>query len=111
MLTADTHLVQSWADLDFLKQSGQRTVIVGAEGAYVRDSEGNRASRASSGASSPPASARLIAWHSIPRSKADDLLFNGDRRPDHRPQGAGELHRRLPESLDRGESTHDDADP
>ena len=42
VLTADTHLVQSWADLDFLKQSGQRTVIVGAEGAYVRDSEGNQ---------------------------------------------------------------------
>lgn len=42
VLTADTHLVQCWADLDALKQDGARTVIVGAEGAYVTDSEGNR---------------------------------------------------------------------
>ncbi|WP_068112794.1 aminotransferase class III-fold pyridoxal phosphate-dependent enzyme [Tropicimonas marinistellae] len=42
VLTADTHLVQSFADLNALKQDGARTVIVGAEGAYVTDSEGNR---------------------------------------------------------------------
>ena len=42
VLTADTHLVQSFADLDALKQDGARTVIVGAEGAHVTDSEGNR---------------------------------------------------------------------
>ncbi|MCB1358558.1 MAG: aminotransferase class III-fold pyridoxal phosphate-dependent enzyme [Maritimibacter sp.] len=42
VLTADTHLVQSWADLNALKQDGARTVIVEAEGAYVTDSEGNR---------------------------------------------------------------------
>ena len=42
VLTADTHLVQSWADLNALKQNGARTVIVGAEGAHVTDSEGNR---------------------------------------------------------------------
>ncbi|NDV98414.1 aminotransferase class III-fold pyridoxal phosphate-dependent enzyme [Salipiger sp. PrR002] len=41
VLTADTNLVQSWADLNALKQSGARTVIVSAEGAMVRDSEGN----------------------------------------------------------------------
>ncbi|MBX2832486.1 MAG: aminotransferase class III-fold pyridoxal phosphate-dependent enzyme [Rhodospirillales bacterium] len=41
ILTADTHLIQSFADLDHLKQNGARTVIVGAEGAMVRDSEGN----------------------------------------------------------------------
>ena len=42
VLTADTHLVQSWADLNALKQDGARTVIVEAEGAYVTDSEGNQ---------------------------------------------------------------------
>ncbi len=42
VLTADTHLVQSFADLNALKQDGARTVIVGAEGAYVTDSEGNQ---------------------------------------------------------------------
>ena len=41
VLSADTHLLQSWADLDALKQDGARTVIVEAEGARVRDSEGN----------------------------------------------------------------------
>ncbi|EAV41858.1 hypothetical protein SIAM614_31336 [Roseibium aggregatum IAM 12614] len=41
VLTADTHLIQSFADLNLLKQDGARTVIVGAEGAMVRDSEGN----------------------------------------------------------------------
>jgi adenosylmethionine-8-amino-7-oxononanoate aminotransferase len=41
VLTADTHLIQSFADLNALKQNGARTVIVGADGALVRDSEGN----------------------------------------------------------------------
>ncbi|MBS8259866.1 aminotransferase class III-fold pyridoxal phosphate-dependent enzyme [Roseibium polysiphoniae] len=41
VLTADTHLIQSFADLDLLKQNDARTVIVSAEGAMVRDSEGN----------------------------------------------------------------------
>lgn len=41
VLTADTHLIQSFADLNALKQNDARTVIVGAEGALVRDSEGN----------------------------------------------------------------------
>ncbi|MEZ5722050.1 MAG: aminotransferase class III-fold pyridoxal phosphate-dependent enzyme [Paracoccaceae bacterium] len=42
VLTADAHLVQSWADLNALKQDGARTVIVAGEGAYVKDSEGNQ---------------------------------------------------------------------
>lgn len=42
VLTADTNLVQSFADLNALKQDGARTVIVGAEGAFVTDSEGNK---------------------------------------------------------------------
>ncbi|WP_158970643.1 aminotransferase class III-fold pyridoxal phosphate-dependent enzyme [Chachezhania sediminis] len=41
VLTADTNLVQSWADLNLLKQDGSRTVIVSADGAMVKDSEGN----------------------------------------------------------------------
>ncbi|NVK35058.1 MAG: aminotransferase class III-fold pyridoxal phosphate-dependent enzyme [Rhodobacteraceae bacterium] len=41
VLTADTHLIQSFADLNALKQNDARTVIVGAEGSVVRDSEGN----------------------------------------------------------------------
>ena len=41
ILTNDTHLVQSFANLNNLKQSGARTAIVGAKGAYVTDSEGN----------------------------------------------------------------------
>ena len=41
VLTADTHLVQSFADLNALKQNDARTAIVGAKGAYVTDSEGN----------------------------------------------------------------------
>ncbi|MEP6017242.1 MAG: aminotransferase class III-fold pyridoxal phosphate-dependent enzyme [Paracoccaceae bacterium] len=41
VLTSDTHLVQSFADLNALKQNGARTAIVSAEGAYVTDSEGN----------------------------------------------------------------------
>ncbi|MQQ08036.1 aminotransferase class III-fold pyridoxal phosphate-dependent enzyme [Epibacterium sp. SM1979] len=42
VLTADTHLVQSFADLNALKQDGNRTAIVGAEGAFVTDSEGQQ---------------------------------------------------------------------
>lgn len=42
VLTSDTHLVQSFADLNALKQRDARTVIVGAEGAHVTDSEGNQ---------------------------------------------------------------------
>lgn len=41
VLTSDVHLVQSFADLNALKQDGARTVIVEAEGACVTDSEGN----------------------------------------------------------------------
>ena len=40
ILTADAHLIQSFCDLNALKQDGARTVITGAEGAYVRDSDG-----------------------------------------------------------------------
>ena len=32
VLTADTHFIQSFADLNALKQDGARTVIVGADG-------------------------------------------------------------------------------
>ena len=42
VLTSDTHLIQSFADLNALKQNDARTVIVGAEGAYVTDSDGNK---------------------------------------------------------------------
>ncbi|MGI3171146.1 aminotransferase class III-fold pyridoxal phosphate-dependent enzyme [Pseudooceanicola sp. C21-150M6] len=42
ILRDDSHLVQSWADLDLLKQQGNRTAIVAADGAYVTDSDGNR---------------------------------------------------------------------
>ncbi|HIP23480.1 MAG TPA: aminotransferase class III-fold pyridoxal phosphate-dependent enzyme [Rhodobacteraceae bacterium] len=42
ILTNDTHLIQSFAHLDSLKQDGARTAIVAASGAYVTDSEGNR---------------------------------------------------------------------
>ena len=41
ILTADTHLIQSFANLHGLKQQDARTAIVGAKGAYVTDSEGN----------------------------------------------------------------------
>ncbi len=41
ILTEDVHLVQSFADLNALKQDGARTAIVGAEGTMVTDSEGN----------------------------------------------------------------------
>ena len=42
VLTSDTHLIQSFADLNALKQNDARTVIVGAEGAYVTDSDVNK---------------------------------------------------------------------
>ena len=41
ILSQDDHLIQSFADLDALKQQGARTAIVAAKGAYVTDSEGN----------------------------------------------------------------------
>ncbi len=41
ILKKDDHLIQSFADLDGLKQQGARTAIVAAKGAYVTDSEGN----------------------------------------------------------------------
>ncbi len=41
ILAQDAHLIQSFADLDGLKQQGARTAIVAAKGAYVTDSEGN----------------------------------------------------------------------
>ncbi len=41
ILIKDAHLIQSFADLDGLKQRDARTAIVGAKGAYVTDSEGN----------------------------------------------------------------------
>ncbi|KPU84522.1 hypothetical protein JI58_03280 [Marinosulfonomonas sp. PRT-SC04] len=42
ILAQDEHLIQSFADLDGLKQQGARTAIVAAKGAYVTDSEGNK---------------------------------------------------------------------
>ncbi len=42
ILTKDSHLIQSFADLDGLKQRDARTAIVSAKGAYVTDSEGNQ---------------------------------------------------------------------
>ncbi len=41
ILKKDDHLIQSFADLDALKQQGARTAIVAAKGAYVTDSDGN----------------------------------------------------------------------
>ncbi|MDQ2095906.1 aminotransferase class III-fold pyridoxal phosphate-dependent enzyme [Rhodalgimonas zhirmunskyi] len=41
VLTSDTHLIQSFANLHALKQDGARTAIVEASGAMVKDSEGN----------------------------------------------------------------------
>jgi adenosylmethionine-8-amino-7-oxononanoate aminotransferase len=41
ILTKDAHLIQSFADLDGLKQRDARTAIVAAKGAFVTDSEGN----------------------------------------------------------------------
>lgn len=42
ILTSDSHLIQSFANLHGLKQQDARTAIVGAKGAYVTDSEGNQ---------------------------------------------------------------------
>ena len=42
ILTKDSHLIQSFANLDGLKQNDARTAIVAADGAYVTDSQGNR---------------------------------------------------------------------
>jgi len=42
ILTKDEHLIQSFADLNGLKQNSARTAIVTASGAYVTDSEGNQ---------------------------------------------------------------------
>jgi len=42
ILTQDAHLIQSFADLDGLKQRDSRTAIVEAKGPYVTDSEGNQ---------------------------------------------------------------------
>ena len=42
VLTSDTHLIQSFADLHGLKQQDARTAIVSADMAYVIDSEGNK---------------------------------------------------------------------
>ncbi|NOX74479.1 MAG: aminotransferase class III-fold pyridoxal phosphate-dependent enzyme [Alphaproteobacteria bacterium] len=41
ILTKDAHLIQSFANLDGLKQNDTRTAIVSAKGAYVTDSDGN----------------------------------------------------------------------
>ncbi len=41
ILAKDEHLIQSFANLDALKQQGARTAIVAAKGAYVTDSDGN----------------------------------------------------------------------
>ena len=41
ILTSDSHLIQSFANLHGLKQQDARTAIIGAKGAYVTDSEGN----------------------------------------------------------------------
>ncbi|QYX55540.1 aminotransferase class III-fold pyridoxal phosphate-dependent enzyme [Roseovarius sp. SCSIO 43702] len=40
ILSADNHLIQSFCDLDALKQNSGRTVINRAKGAYVYDSDG-----------------------------------------------------------------------
>ncbi|GBR47945.1 adenosylmethionine-8-amino-7-oxononanoate aminotransferase [Gluconobacter roseus NBRC 3990] len=41
ILAADAHLVQSWADLNGLKEPHARTAIVAAKGVMVRDSNGH----------------------------------------------------------------------
>jgi len=41
ILSSDSHLIQSFANLHGLKQQDARTAIVGAKGPYVTDSEGN----------------------------------------------------------------------
>lgn len=42
ILTNDTHLIQSFTSLYGLKQDGARTAIVGAKGAYLTNSEGDK---------------------------------------------------------------------
>lgn len=42
ILAQDTHLIQSFADLNALKRQGARTVISKAKGAYVWDADGNK---------------------------------------------------------------------
>ncbi|WP_460275705.1 aminotransferase class III-fold pyridoxal phosphate-dependent enzyme [Celeribacter sp. ULVN23_4] len=42
VLAQDSHLIQSFADLDALKTQGARTVISRAEGAYVYDNDGQK---------------------------------------------------------------------
>jgi len=42
ILTKDEHLIQSFSDLNALKQNSARTAIVSANGAYVTDSDGNK---------------------------------------------------------------------
>ncbi|WP_180900679.1 aminotransferase class III-fold pyridoxal phosphate-dependent enzyme [Martelella soudanensis] len=42
ILKSDDHLVQSFADLNALKQEGARTAIVSARGTMVTDSDGNQ---------------------------------------------------------------------
>jgi adenosylmethionine-8-amino-7-oxononanoate aminotransferase len=42
ILKQDDHLIQSFADLNALKQQGARTVISKAKGAYVWDNDGNQ---------------------------------------------------------------------
>lgn len=42
VLAQDSHLIQSFADLNALKAQGARTVISRAEGAHVYDNDGNR---------------------------------------------------------------------
>ena len=41
ILTSDSHLIQSFANLHGLKQQDAWTAIISAKGAYVTDSEGN----------------------------------------------------------------------
>lgn len=42
IMEMDSHLIHSFADLHSIKQDGGPTVITGAEGAYVRNSEGEK---------------------------------------------------------------------
>ena len=42
IMEMNTHLIHSFADLHSIKQDGGPTVITGAEGAYVRNSEGEK---------------------------------------------------------------------
>ncbi|MEM9241910.1 MAG: aminotransferase class III-fold pyridoxal phosphate-dependent enzyme, partial [Pseudomonadota bacterium] len=42
ILKQDAHLIQSFADLNALKEQGARTVINRAEGAYVYDNDGQK---------------------------------------------------------------------